>query len=103
MKNKTILFSLLSVGLPLAMYAFVFSAGLAPARLSDPSVYAPLFFFNTVGFALAVIVLSRSNRKPTDTSRRTNLAVLLSAIAMIANTIAVEVVVHISLLHNPQL
>jgi hypothetical protein len=103
MKNKTFIFSFLSIALPLAIYAAVFLAGLAPARLSDAAVYALLFFFNAAGFALAVMVLSRSNSKPMDTSRRTNLAVLLAAVAICANTIAVEVVVHLSVLHKSQL
>lgn len=102
-KNKTFVFSLLSVGIPLAAYVIFFLAGLAPARLGEPAVYAPLFFFNALGFALAVLVLSRSNRKPTDTSRRMNLAVLLASIAMFATAIVVETVVHISILHKSQL
>ncbi len=103
MKTTTFVFSLLSVAIPLAAYAFFFLAGLAPARLSEPVVYAPMFFSNAAGFAFGVIVLSRSNQKPIDTSSRMHVAVLLGTIAMFANTIAVEVVVYTSLIHTAKL
>lgn len=103
MKNTTFVFSLLSVLLPLAAYVFFFLAGLAPARLGEPAVYTPLFFFNVVGFVLSVIVLSRSNRKPMDTSSQMGLDVLLGTISMFANTIVVEIIVYTSVLHKSQL
>lgn len=103
MKNNTFVFSFLSVLIPLLAYVFFFLAGLVPSQLSEPGVYAPLFFFNAVGLALSVIVLSGSNRKPTDTSNRMRLAVLLSTLSLFANIIAVEVIVHISVLHKTQL
>jgi hypothetical protein len=103
MENKTFVCSLLSLGIPLAAYAIFFLAGLAPARLGEPAVYAPLFFFNAVGFALAVLVLAGSTGKPTDTSPRMNLAVLLASTAMFATAVAVETIVHISILNKSQL
>lgn len=100
MSNSILLYAALSVSLPVLVYAFFFFTGLAPARLGDPAVYAPLLFFNAAGFALSVIVLSRSNRKPVDISNRMRLAVLLSTTALLVNTVVAEVIVHISILHK---
>lgn len=89
--NKTVVFSIFSVIIPLA--AYLFFLGVAPATHSDIRAYLPLLGFNAFGFALSVIALSRSNPKPTDTSLTIRLIVLFGNMGMLANTIAVESII----------
>jgi hypothetical protein len=104
MINKTLLYAVSSVLLPFIAYASVFFlAGLSPAQVSDTRMYVPLLLFNAVGLALAVIALSRSNVKPTNISPKMRIAVLFGGSGVLANTIAVEMLLSNTVFHSSQL
>lgn len=95
--NRTFTYSLLSVLAPCAGYAVLFPMGISTHG------YLLLVAFNAVGFIFSVMALSRSNEKPTNTSFIMCVSILLGAIGMYANLIAVELILLKTVFHSPQL
>jgi hypothetical protein len=93
MMNKASIYSVFSVFIPLAAYVIRFSAG--PAAAPGLLPYLPLLAFNALGIVLSIIALSFSNQRPTDTSLKTRMALLLANIGLVANAIAVQTVLSI--------
>jgi hypothetical protein len=93
LKNKTMAYAVFSIVIPLAAYsAFFFMDGPVPSPLSGARRYALLPVFNIIGIIFSLIALSRSNEKPVNTSPGIRIAVLLGTLGMLANTIALEMI-----------
>jgi hypothetical protein len=103
MSAKALLYAFFSALLPLLGYAAVFLfVGLAPARLSATRMYAPLLIFNALGLVLSVLALAYSNPRPTDISTKMRVALLTASIGLLANTIAFQMVLMVTVFHTAQ-
>jgi hypothetical protein len=99
--HSIVLYSILSIAIPLAGYGFFFLTGAVPAGLPEPRVYFPLVVSNVLGLSLAVIALSRSNPRPMDISARMRLILLLGTLGLLANIIAAEYLLAVAVLPVP--